>query len=918
MAVLLGVGANAWAYNTPDGYKIGTVYVGTEVNNQVLAETFANYALNTDLTTLSSNWSENTGGTDGYHWAKIKNTVKTVGYPVTDRTTLYTCDKYSATNDGGTTTTNIYSVDGGVTYYKSNDLQSVFDATGYEVTANGTAYQIPSYVYGKCISVQHRSKSDFNIDYTFPTSISTGKLVFGADFYRVQKVEVPLYIRFYDSDDNLVFQLYYENGSGRQNMRYQVGTDDVKSCAGYTEWRAYHGWGLKDLVFDMDEGKVSYSVDNVYWDGSTSPQRRKVSQSAIDFGTGKNIKKVRFYSYGNASRENFDFFIDNMYLYTLVSGTATTEDVTIIGSRDYEDGYLGSTSSDYTIKPNGKLHLKFKNYGSGAQSWNNWFALFNNADKSSDLAYIRADQWDVVSSSNTGIATSDNYWDAFEGDMFGSTVDMLITRTDGNVYMLATVTTTADEEMTLTFDKAIGNAAEDIVFRLSEDAACLVLDNTKTALVAPPTFSQTSMTNTGNPIITVTENTGDSPTAGSAIYYTTNGDTPTTSSIGYTDPVSVTGGNTIKAITTVTATDGTTTLTSSASSLTTTEYVRAQTYDFTVPTTTEIIAEGFSLSNKSVDYGVGSTSRYSQSAGSDGLNVLNGVTLQGSGSTATWWYWMTSQGLWQANGDRSVTLNSILDGEVALFTRYDCRHDGTSWSINSESDYYEADCSYTLSKSNNTGSSGNHVYMVKKVQSFIPAGSTVSATVGANGYATFASPYALDLTDANRPEGLKAYKATLSGTTLTFTALNQTVPAGTGLLLLGENDATYNIPIVANGDDVTNDLVGVTADTPLQSTENGTYYFVMKKASTASDAFAFAPLSTASAVTIPAGKAYVALNTSDGTRSLTVAFDDEAAGIKSVSGEEIMLNGVFNLNGQRVESPAKGLYIMNGKKVILK
>lgn len=193
------------------------------------------------------------------------------------------------------------------------------------------------------------------------------------------------------------------------------------------------------------------------------------------------------------------------------------------------------------------------------------------------------------------------------------------------------------------------------------------------------------------------------------------------------------------------------------------------------------------------------------------------------------------------------------------------------------------------------------------------------ATVGANGYATFASPYALDLTDANRPEGLKAYKATLNGSTLTFTKLNQTVPAGTGLLLLGETKGgTYNIPVVANGDAVTNALVGVTSDTPLQSTEGGTYYFVMKKATTAEDALAFAPLSTASAVTIPAGKAYVELDTSAGARSLTVAFDDETTGINSVNGEGIKVNGFYNLNGQRVENPTKGLYIMNGKKVILK
>ena len=214
------------------------------------------------------------------------------------------------------------------------------------------------------------------------------------------------------------------------------------------------------------------------------------------------------------------------------------------------------------------------------------------------------------------------------------------------------------------------------------------------------------------------------------------------------------------------------------------------------------------------------------------------------------------------------------------------------------------------SSSYSTNVASDYIYLTK---------SKISVTVGANGYTTFASSYALDLTDENRPDGLKAYKATLAGTTLTFTALNQTVPAGTGLLLLGEtNGETYEIPAVFNGDAVTNDLVGVTTDTPLQSTEGGIYYFVMKKATTAEDALAFAPLSTSTAVTIPAGKAYVELDTYAGARSLTVAFDDETTGINSVNGEGIKGNGFYNLNGQRVESPTKGLYIMNGKKVILK
>lgn len=199
-----------------------------------------------------------------------------------------------------------------------------------------------------------------------------------------------------------------------------------------------------------------------------------------------------------------------------------------------------------------------------------------------------------------------------------------------------------------------------------------------------------------------------------------------------------------------------------------------------------------------------------------------------------------------------------------------------------------------------------------------------AATVGANGYATFASPYALDLTDANRPEGLKAYKATLDGTALSFTALNQKVPAGTGLLLVGETKGgSYNIPVVVSGDAVAdNALTGVTDATDKQSNAEGDYIFVMKKATQASDALTFLPLTTASVVTIPAGKAYVTVPASAFTtpsRSLSISFDDETTGISRIENGELKIeNSVYDLQGRRVTKPMKGLYIKNGKKIIVK
>ena len=196
----------------------------------------------------------------------------------------------------------------------------------------------------------------------------------------------------------------------------------------------------------------------------------------------------------------------------------------------------------------------------------------------------------------------------------------------------------------------------------------------------------------------------------------------------------------------------------------------------------------------------------------------------------------------------------------------------------------------------------------------------VSATIGANGYATFASAYPLDLTTANLPSEVTAYKAAVSGTTVTFTPLDQTVPANTGVLLKGPEDAEVSIPVVASGTDVTENAFLVNTAGTTFTAETGYTYFGMKKAVSSSDAIIFGTFDPSS-VAIPANKAYLKV-ASGSAPSLTFIFDDgQTTGIESVKAEGPMLNGsaeYYNLAGQRVAQPTKGLYIVNGRKVVVK
>ena len=97
--------------------------------------------------------------------------------------------------------------------------------------------------------------------------------------------------------------------------------------------------------------------------------------------------------------------------------------------------------------------------------------------------------------------------------------------------------------------------------------------------------------------------------------------------------------------------------------------------------------------------------------------------------------------------------------------------------------------------------------------------------------------------------------------------------------------------------------------------ENTTYFAMVKD----SNPLTFGTVNPAS-VAIPANKAYLAvpaaISIESGAR-LTVTFDGEATGIKTVENAKAG-KAIYNLNGQRVDKAQKGLYIVNGKKTIIK
>ena len=194
---------------------------------------------------------------------------------------------------------------------------------------------------------------------------------------------------------------------------------------------------------------------------------------------------------------------------------------------------------------------------------------------------------------------------------------------------------------------------------------------------------------------------------------------------------------------------------------------------------------------------------------------------------------------------------------------------------------------------------------------------TVPATVTSVGYATFCNAdYDLDFSSATDIEACKA-SVDAEGK-ITYTVVN-TVAAGEGVLLRTKsgNAATESIPVVASATaNENNAFVGIPEKVKLdQSTEYGYTNYILSKVD---DVLGFYKVN-ANGSWCNAGTAY--LKVADAVapaRGFFALWENETTGINAIAEGNTIEGQAYNLNGQRVAQPTKGLYIVNGKKVIIK
>ena len=201
----------------------------------------------------------------------------------------------------------------------------------------------------------------------------------------------------------------------------------------------------------------------------------------------------------------------------------------------------------------------------------------------------------------------------------------------------------------------------------------------------------------------------------------------------------------------------------------------------------------------------------------------------------------------------------------------------------------------------------------------------VNSTIGQYEIGTFYASEAVVI-----PEGVKAYVATEQPTmengtgVITMSELEGIIPAHTGAVLRGAAAEYKFIPSISYGTAVKdNMLVGYEADNNKAESKKAvtvaadytTYVLTVKD-----EKAGFYRKEKGATFNVANNKAYLDLTTAaQGAQSISIRFED---GTTSIDNEQLTIDNestaIYDLMGRRVINPTKGVYIVNGKKVIIR
>ena len=444
-----------------------------------------------------------------------------------------------------------------------------------------------------------------------------------------------------------------------------------------------------------------------------------------------------------------------------------------------------------------------------------------------------------------------------------------ITASAGNVSGSTSSTTvtwtgSASEEFTISNNKQIRWTSIVVTYTKSGG----------TPTCAMPSFSPAEGTYFATQSVTIS-----TETEGATIYYTTDGTAPTTSSSVYSSAISVSKTTTIKAIATKDDYND-----SPAASAT-----------FTIFTIEDGVFD-FVTAGGHVDYGSGVPMSTGDYVTENKTWTAGNVTMVTSGKYRWWDADNTLR--FYSNTPNSAMTFSVPDGyvitKIVLTGGQAFEAEGYS-----SGTWKGAQQTVTLSYTASSGSAN-----VKTVTVYYST-PTINVTMGEAGYMTYCNQNA-----AISFGEIEAYVVSAVGAdNVTLTPITK-APANTAVILKG-SAGEHALTIEESAEAVGTNKLQVSYGTKT-STDTKIVYALAKK----NDVVGFYKVQKG--VNVPAGKCFIQVEASTSAPDF-LGFGGDATGIDEVRGKTEEVRGEFyNLAGQRVAQPTKGLYIVNGKKVVMK
>lgn len=423
--------------------------------------------------------------------------------------------------------------------------------------------------------------------------------------------------------------------------------------------------------------------------------------------------------------------------------------------------------------------------------------------------------------------------------------------------------------------------------------------------VATPAFSVAAGNVAQNTIVSLT-----CATEGASIYYTTDESTPTASSTEYTGAIIISANMTIKAIAVKANCDD-----SDVASATYTTFVPVSGYNIDFEASDLAQYVNWTFNNIALRTSKKITPH--NNSNNYGINGSSSTATQGT-STA----FIVTKAKVAHPGSLKFYISKESDNTSVCYWYVEVSENGSSWT-----QVGDAQSASSMSKGNwvevsRDLSTYSNVYVrirygsntaIRAIDDISLTETKVDVKIPESGYLTYCSPYALDFSETVVEAYTAAYDNDKGKVVLTEVE-DGIVPANVGVVVHSSSAAgNYPVPVTTTEKTTLsgNEMVGVTVQTPVAWTSDGKYNYILQQGK----------FRKATGASLTANRAY--LHTSfdvtqtGGAPELDLAFGDETTTIQNIE-RTINDNKYYTLDGRCVETPSKGIYIVNGKKVVVK